>query len=124
MIVADSDVLIDGLRGGKRAAARIAAEIEAGTLATTVIAVFELLAGATSKAQRTKVEALLSALRILRLDEPASREAAQVQRVLARKGTPIALADCLIAGICLANSALLPTRNRPHFERFDGLRLE
>jgi hypothetical protein len=50
MIVADSDVLIDALRGREPARSRIALEISSGGLATTAISAFELLAGAQALA--------------------------------------------------------------------------
>ena len=43
---------------------------------------------------------------------------------LRRKGTPLEDADILIAGIAIANDAVLVTRNTKHFERVEGLRLE
>jgi len=123
MIVADSDVLIDALRGREPARSRIALEISGGGLSTTAISAFELLAGARSSAERAKVEALLAPLEVLPLDEAASREAAAVHRDLAERGKPIGNADCLIAGTCLAHNAVLLTRNRAHFERVRELRL-
>lgn len=42
MMVADTDVLIDYLRGLERSAQRIAFEIEQGHLATTAVTAFEL----------------------------------------------------------------------------------
>ena len=123
MIVADSDVLIDALRGTEPARSRIALEIGGGGLATTTISAFELLAGAKTSAERDKVEALLSSLRLLPLDEPAGRAAAGVHRDLTRQGAAIGTADSLIAGICLANDAVLLTRNRDHFGRVRDLRL-
>jgi predicted nucleic acid-binding protein len=121
MIVADSDVLIDALRGREPALSRVAREIRAGGLATTTISVFELLAGARAESEREKVDALLSSLAILGLDETAGRRAAEVHRFLADRGDPIGNPDCLIAGICLEQSAALLTRNRKHFERVPGL---
>jgi predicted nucleic acid-binding protein len=123
MIVADSDVLIDALRGREPARSRIALEISSGGLATTAISAFELLAGAQALAEREKVDALLFSLRILPLTEEGSRAAATVHRDLADRGKPIGQADCLIAGICLARNALLLTRNRAHFERVPDLKL-
>lgn len=123
MILADSDVLIDALRGREPARSRVALEISGGALATTTVSAFELLAGARTTAEQGKVDALLSALRLIPLDEKASRAAARVSRDLARQGEPIGSADCLIAGICLANHAVLLTRNRAHFERIPGLSL-
>ena len=123
MIVADSDVLIDALRGRGAAGARVALELQGGNLATTVISVFELLAGAHTPREHDKVERLLRALTILPLDEEAAREAAKVRRELESAGRTIGTADFLIAGICIVRSAILLTRNRDHFERIPRLSL-
>lgn len=123
MIVADSDVLIDALRGREPARSRIVLEISGGGLATTAVSAFELLSGAREPGEQEKVEALLAPLRILPLAEEVARAAAEVHRDLARRGEPIGTADCLIAGICLANDAVLLTGNRKHFERVPGLHL-
>jgi tRNA(fMet)-specific endonuclease VapC len=123
MIVADTDVLIDFLRGRAPIADRVALEIRSGVLATTAISVFELEAGAKTKSERQKVADLLGALRILPLEEDAARLAAEVRQELEAHGTGIGTADYLIAGICLARSAILVTRNRDHFERVASLTL-
>ena len=123
MIVADSDVLIDALRGREPAAGRVARELEAGALATTVISVFELVSGARSDETREKIERFLAAAVVLALDEAAARAAAAVRSALEAAGTPIGTADCLIAGICLSRSAALLSRNRAHFEKVSDLRL-
>ncbi len=124
MIIVDSDVLIDGLRGREPAAGRIAAEINAGTLVTTIISVFELLSGAKTQKERTKVETLLAAAAILPLDVGAAKSSAAIRRELEAKGEKIGMADYLIAGICLEQSASLLTRNLSHFRRIPGLSLD
>lgn len=123
MIVADSDVLIDSLRGREPARGRIELELKSGALATTVVNAFELLSGARVRKEHEKVERLLAALAILPLDEAAAREAAAVRARLEAGGQGIGMADYLIAGICLARGAMLLTRNRVHFERVVGLHL-
>lgn len=123
MILADSDVLIDALRGRPDAAARVDRALETGRLATTSITAFELRSGARSEEASAKVEALLAALPILPFDEAAAERAADVRRSLEATGDPIGMADYLIAGVCLARSASLLTRNRAHFERVPGLDL-
>ena len=122
MIVADTDVLIDALCG-EGEVERVAREIRAGALATTVISVFELLVGARSEAQQRRIEDLLTGLRVLPLEEAASRRAAALRRTLSGKGRALPLADSLIAGICLEHEAALLTRNRAHLERVASLRL-
>ena len=123
MIVADTDVLIDALRGRAPAAERIELELETGGLATTAISAFELRSGAKSEDAAAAIEALLAAMMILPFDERAAERAARARRDLESSGTPIGMADYMIAGICLAHSAILLTRNRRHFERVVGLAL-
>jgi tRNA(fMet)-specific endonuclease VapC len=123
MIVADTDVLIDFLRGRGPMADRIALELPRG-LATTVITAFELWAGTLSARRKEQaVETLLGALHILPLETDEARRAAGVRRDLEAMGKPIGMADSLIAGICLHHGAILLTRNRGHFERVPGLKL-
>lgn len=123
MTVADSDILIDALAGREPAAARVRLGVEKGELATTTVSLFELLSGARAGRARKKVEKLLAALTILPFDEPAGRAAAEARRELEARGSPIGMADYLIAGICLSRRAPLLTRNRAHFEKVTGLRL-
>ena len=100
MIVADSDVLIDALQGREPSLARVREALADGSLVTTAVIAFELLSGAGSERVRRKVENLLEGA-----------------------GTPIGMADYLIAGICLARSAKLLTRNTADFDRVSGLDL-
>jgi len=122
LIVADTDVLIDALRG-RGAADRIERELRTGQLATTVISVFELLSGARTTAERGRVEKLLGALTQLALDVAAGREAAAIQLELGKAGAAMGTADTLIAGICRSRGAILMTRNRAQFERVANLSL-
>ena len=123
MTVADTDVLIDFLAGAQPAAARIANELERGSLCTTAVSRFELLSGVRSERQESTVGKLLAAVPTLPLDEAAADQAAEVRRTLERSGEAIGMADSLIAGTVLARGGTLLTRNRRHFHRVAGLRL-
>jgi tRNA(fMet)-specific endonuclease VapC len=123
VIVADTDVLIDALHGREPVADHVRRALQSARLATTTITVFELMSGARSESARAKIERLLAAITVLRFDETAARSASEVRRALEGKGTPIGMADYLIAGVCLSRSAVLLTRNRAHFERVPGLQL-
>lgn len=121
MIVADTDVLIDYLRGEGPLADRVAFELEHG-LATTVVTAFELWAGAIGSRKRERaVDTLLGALTILPLDAEDARCAASLRRALETGGKTIGMADSLIAGMCVRHRAVLITRNRAHFERVPDL---
>ena len=121
MIIADSDVLIDALRGRPSARARIAEALAAGTLATTAVTAFELRSGADSDRARAAIGLLLAPLEILPFDQAAAGAAARIRRELESNGQPIGMADYMIAGICLVRSAALLTRNRAQFGRVSGL---
>ena len=121
MIIADSDILIDALRGRPSARARIAEALAAGTLATTAVTAFELRSGADSDRARAAIGLLLAPLEILPFDQAAAGAAARIRRELESSGQPIGMADYMIAGICLVRSAALLTRNREHFGRVSGL---
>lgn len=122
MIIADTDVLVDYLRGGG-AAARVRQELATGRLCTTSITAFELWAGASKPLEIATVDTLLSALSIVSLDASGARRAGEVRRELDRKGAAIGMADSLIAGICLQHDAILLTRNRKHYARVSRLKL-
>mgnify|MGYP006293601423 FL=1 len=123
MIVADTDVLIDFLRGHGPVAERIELELR-HRLATTVITAFELWAGAVGSAKREHaVETLLDALSLISLDSQSARVASHVRHSLSKRGRTIGMADALIAGICIEQRAILLTRNVKHFSDIEGLSL-
>ena len=123
MTIADSDVLIDFLRGREPGVSRIRDELTAGRLATTAINSFELLSGTRSASQLSKVAALLSALTVLPVSHSTAAIAAELRRQLEKKGEGIGMADYLIAAVCLAHQAALLTRNLDHFARIPDLRI-
>jgi tRNA(fMet)-specific endonuclease VapC len=123
MIIADSDVLIDFLRGRGEGARRVALELETGSFGTTAITAFEIRSGAHTARQRKAVDTLLEAMTILPFGPEEARIAAEVRQQIEGKGQPIGMADYLIAAVCLANDGILLTRNRKHFERIEALKI-
>jgi tRNA(fMet)-specific endonuclease VapC len=122
MIVADTDVLIDFLRG-RGFADRVALELGTGSFGTTAITAFELRSGAHSPKQRNGVEALLTAMTILPFTEEDAVVAANIRQELEGSGQGIGMADYMIAAICRSSDSVLLTLNRKHFERVSGLRV-
>lgn len=123
MIVADTDVLIDALRGEREAVERVTRGLNLGSLYTTAVTAFELASGAKGYQQSLRIGHLLDALPVLAFDEPSSTRAVELRRRLEGQGRGIGMADYLIAGVCLCRDAALWTRNRKHFSRVSGLRL-
>ena len=122
MIIADTDVLIDFLRG-RGVAARIAVELESRSFGTTAVTAFEIRSGARTARQRSAVDALLEAMTILPFGPEEAQVAAEVRQQVESQGLPIGMADYMIAAICISNDGVLLTRNLKHFERVKGLRL-
>lgn len=123
MILVDTDVLIDALRGRDPSRSRVAAEVRQEALATTTVTEFELTSGARTEEQAQSIDDLLAPLRILSFDSRAARAAAELRRELEGSGRTIGMGDYLIAGIAISRSLPLLTRNRKHFDRVPGLRV-
>ncbi len=123
MMIADSDMLIDFLRGREPGHGRIGIELSTGRLATTSVNAFELLSGAAVIKEQKKIKVLLDALTVLPVEARAAELAARTRRDLEARGSGIGMADYLIAGVCLAHSATLLTRNVDHFRRVADLRI-
>jgi tRNA(fMet)-specific endonuclease VapC len=123
MTIADSDLLIDFLRGHEPGRSRVAFELSTGRLTTTSINAFELLSGALAKRDQKKVSVLLDAMLVLPVEGRAAEIAARVRRDLEADGKGIGMADYLIAGVCLAHGATLLTRNLDHFRRVPDLQI-
>jgi tRNA(fMet)-specific endonuclease VapC len=123
VIIADSDVLIDFLRGTQGGAKRFAEEMGKATLTTTAITAFEVRAGAHSAKQKRAIETLLAAMDILPFGAAEAALAAELRQELDRAGTPIGMADYMIAATCLTHRGTLLTRNLKHFARIERLKL-
>jgi len=123
MIIADTDVLIDFLRGRGPGAKRVALELETRSFATTAISAFELRSGARTANQRRAIDALLDAMTILPFGSEDAQIAADFRRRLEDEGQAIGMADYMIAAVCVANDGVLLTRNKKHFERVHELKV-
>lgn len=120
--VVDTDLVVDYLRGRGPGVSVVAALIRLRTLRLTAVTAFEVRVGTDFVDRRDPILRLLRG-RTLPLDLASALRGGEVSGVLARAGTPIGLADCLQAGICLRRDLPFATRNRRHFERVPGLRL-
>jgi tRNA(fMet)-specific endonuclease VapC len=123
MIIADTDVLIDFLRGRGGGAKRVALELETRSFSTTAINAFELRSGARTAKQKAAIDGLLDAMTLLSFGPEEAQVAAELRQQLESQGQAIGMADYMIAAICVVNGGVLLTRNRKHFERVEGLKL-
>jgi tRNA(fMet)-specific endonuclease VapC len=98
---------------------------------TSAINVAELLYGAQRSPQADRRERLLvtiaslaQQLRILPFDREAAEQYARVRAELERQGSPLAMADLLIAAVALAQGHIVVTGNIAHFARIPDLIVE
>ncbi len=116
VILVDSSAWIAYLRGDdspvvERLDALIVADAE---LAITEPVIMELLAGARTPGERSRVEALANGLRLVPLDPMNDfRDAADLYRASAVNGHPIrSMVDCLIAAVAIRRDVVLLHQDR------------
>ncbi len=123
----DTTFLIDFLKN-RTEAIKKAEEIKEDVVITTTINVFEALQGFYFESNEKKIEILndfLNTIEILPLNLSASFQAAQIRAKLMNQGKDINVLDSLIAGTMLANNCnTIVTRNKDHFERIKGIKVE
>ena len=107
--------------------ARRVATLDPGSFAISIIVAAELRYGAERRgsARLTRqLEAVLSAIEVLSLEEPVDRHYGMIRRELERIGRPIGHDDLLIAAHARAHGATLVTNNIGEFRRVPDLPIE
>ncbi len=123
----DTNILSDLIR---QPAGRIRdriAECGEERICTSIVVASELRFGAAKKGSArltAQMEAVLGAIGVLPLDEPADRHYAEIRQALEQAGTPIGGNDLLIAAHALALGRTLVTANEGEFRRVPGLMVE
>lgn len=126
VVVIDSDVLIDYLRGLREARTFIEGLRRGGAKpATTAINIFELAWGAykLGEARLRDVERLSKALLVLSVSEREALKAGEEMGYLESLGVPVDLRDILVGVTARENGAPVATGNVRHFKRVSGLRV-
>jgi tRNA(fMet)-specific endonuclease VapC len=130
MICLDTNVVIAFLRGSPtHLVARFEREMQRGSFALPVVALFELRYGVAKSARRQENAERLAIflqlpINVLPLEPDDAEEAGQIRAELERAGAPIGPYDVLIAAQARRRSALLVTANTREFARVPGLNIE
>jgi predicted nucleic acid-binding protein len=115
-VALDSSALIDVLRGNETVLRETdQLEREGNLPVLSTVAVFEVLSGVEytrSRLERTRLESLLSQVRIEPFDQESARKAAELRAELLRTGRSPGVPDVMIAGQALAGGHILVTRDR------------
>jgi tRNA(fMet)-specific endonuclease VapC len=96
------------------------------SICTSIVVAAELRFGARklgSERLSRQLEAILEAIEVLPLEEPADRHYANIRWTLEQRGEPIGPNDLLIAAHALALKSTLVTANVREFSRVPGLQV-
>lgn len=123
----DTNVVSDLVRQPHGSVASRVTALEQGSFGISVIVAAELHYGAArsgSSRLRQQLDAVLSAVETVPLDEPADRHYGMIRSELERIGRPIGHNDLLIAAHARALGATLVTNNTREFGRVPDLDIE
>ena len=119
LILLDTDVLVDFLRGHDKAVAFV--NTHSARIILSAIVVAELYAGVKGNEEHVALKGFVSLFRVV----PVSAEIAEAGGLYKRdygKSHGVGLADALLAATAEAEDAELKTLNRKHYPMLKGLR--
>lgn len=123
ILLLDTTVLIDLLRGRKDRRELVAGMVEGGHVpSTAAINVAEVYAGMRPGEER-RTEDLLANLVIVPMTADIARQAGKLKCEWARKGHTFSLPDMIVAATGIEHRAVLMTDNRKDFRLIPGLEL-
>lgn len=118
MVLLDTSVLIDVLRGSQPAADWLGTL--GGVPSCSELTRTEVLRGVRSP-ERSRTDRLLGSMRWVAVDEPISRRGGELGRRYRRSHQGLSIVDFLIAATAQLLDAELATANVRHYPMFPGL---
>ena len=124
MVVADTSIWIDYLRGrDSRVADAVARLIDDADIGLVGVVLLELLRGTRGEAEQRRLEEQLQGAAFIEMTRDTWRRAGLLMAELDSQGMPIPVSDLIVAAIAMENGHEVFTRDKRHFERIPGLRL-
>lgn len=123
----DTNIVSDLVRNPQGRIAKKLAQVGEDQVATSIIVAAELRYGAAKKGSprlSAQLEAILGALEVIALEQPADAAYGEVRAALERTGQLIGPNDLLIAAQSLALEMVLVTDNEREFVRVAGLEMQ
>jgi predicted nucleic acid-binding protein len=111
LVIFDTNLLIDALRGEKKAIDSIESYRDKESAAITVLNKYELLRGRKFLEQHT-IDKLIDNLNLYGLENGGIEASVEIYRALKTKGRLIDELDIIIAGITVANNEKLVTSDK------------
>jgi tRNA(fMet)-specific endonuclease VapC len=126
VIVLDTDMCIELLRGNKKVLKKRAAF--PGDVAISFMAVGELFYGARNSAfpeeNELLVEKFIMTVPVIQTDIPILKRFGDLKARLKKNNRLLPDADIFVAAVALEKAEALATGNAKHFERIEGLKIE
>ncbi len=126
MIVLDTDICIELLRGNKKVLKKRAAF--SGDVAISFMAVGELFYGARNSSfpeeNELLVEKFILTVPVIQTDIPILKRFGDLKARLKKNNRLLPDADIFVAAVALEKADTLVTGNVKHFERIEGLKIE
>ena len=123
----DTNILSDLVRHPQGVIARRIAVEGEDTVCTSIVVASELRFGALKRGSvrlTRQLEAILSAIEVVPLEQPADHYYGTLRAFLERKGRTIGPNDMLIASHALSVDCAVITANQREFSRVPGLKVE
>ena len=118
-IVIDTDVVIDFLRGEKKAIAHFKSNAESICFSTVTVA--EIYSGVRNKKEESEIERLFSVFPVIAVTDDIARLAGKLVNQY-RPSNSVEIPDAIVAATCLISDADLNTLNIKHYPMFKGLK--
>jgi len=118
-ILIDTDIVIDFLRGDKRALSHFKSVSD--SMCFSAITVAEIYAGIKGKKEESEVERLFSIFPVIATTNEIAREAGKLVKQY-RPAHSVEIPDAVIAATCLLSGAELHTLNIRHYPMFKDLK--
>jgi predicted nucleic acid-binding protein len=122
LILVDTDVLIDAIRGNRGAKNIMNDLYDVEDLAISAITMMELIAGCENKRELRHVEELCSWFQVVRVNEAISDYAVDLLRRY-RLSHGLSLEDALIATSAIVENLPLLSKNQKHYRFIPSLML-
>jgi tRNA(fMet)-specific endonuclease VapC len=123
----DTKIISDLLRNPQGKVTQQISKLGEENICTSIIVASELRFGAAKKGSQKltdRVKAILSAIEVIPLEEPADSHYANIRNHLEKSGVPIGPNDLLISAQALALDLTVITANTEEFTRVPGLKVE
>jgi tRNA(fMet)-specific endonuclease VapC len=123
-VVVDTNIFIDYLRAKDKKNTDLYKIPNSKRIYISSVTLYELLMGATNEQKNEDVHLLTDDTIILPFDEDVSIRASEIYHELRRTNKMIEFRDIFIAATCLIHNLPIKTKNKEHFKRIEGLKME